>query len=140
MQLQIDEIREYLVLIDDLKNHHGLEINKDSCGPLLFTAIASSDQIVSLSPLVEKYFGPPHKSAGQSAFFKNLFDSFALSIGGMKKDQTFFRKDISHDLILYCAFWPWGSNPNKTSVRIELLYNGKGTPEALENELAGSFS
>ena len=140
MQQKIDEIRLNLTLINDIKEKYGLEKNLDSCGPLLYTAIASPDHIEGLSHLVEKYFGPPHKPAGESAFFKNLFNGFARSVGGMNKNQTYYRRDISHDMTLYCAFWPWGSNPEKISVRIELLYNGKGSLEYLEEELSESFS
>ncbi|MBU0483601.1 MAG: hypothetical protein KKB30_03710 [Proteobacteria bacterium] len=139
MKEHIQTIREDLKIIGELHARFPLKKNEDSCGPLLYTCIAPSELVEDLKIFVRQYFGPPYKEAGEGVFFKNLFDKFARAVGGMGKDQTYFRKEISSDLVLCCAFWPWSGNSGKTSVRFELLVGKPVESEALAAALTGSF-
>jgi hypothetical protein len=114
-ELQI--IEKTMALLGELKAAHEIKTS-DSGDPLLFVGVVKADVIEQITPLVEKYFGEAYKPAGKSAFFKNILDSFSKSIGGIRKEQTVFRKNVSQSLDMYCAFWPWGENPVNTTVRI----------------------
>ena len=140
MEKHIQTIKDDLKIISELHEKFPLEKNEDSCGSLCFTFVALSEITDRMKPVVQQYFGLPYKDAGEGAFFKNLFDKFARAVGGMGKDQTIYRKDISNDLTLCCAFWPWGGNPAKTSIRIELLVARSAESDAVAEALKGCFS
>lgn len=120
MENQQQLVAKTLGLIRELKDNYPI-VTSDSGDPLLYTGVAGSDIIKLISPTVEKYFGQPYKPAGKSSLLKNMTDSFSKAIGGMRKEQTVYRKSVSASVHLYCAFWPWGSNPVKTTVRVGLV-------------------
>ena len=132
-------IQNALKLIPILKSQFNVKRNADEDDPLLFVGVAESNVIDALRPVVEEYFGPAYKPAGESAFWKNLFDSFVKSVGGVRTEQTLFKKEISPTLALFCAFWPWGSNPIKTSIRIGLLCDSEEEEHALVKDIKTFF-
>ena len=130
MDTHIDTIKETLSVIKELKSGFDLEPS-DSCNPLVFAGVVDSDIIQDITHLVEKYFGKAYKPAGKSAYIINLTDRFAKAIGGIRKEQTVYRKNVAPTLDLYCAFWPWGSNSVRTTVRIGVL----GDTQGMEDEI-----
>ncbi len=139
MNKHLPEIRKILELIEIIENKYKIKPNNDVDDPLLYCGVADSNIISQLSEEVEKFFGKPYKPAGEGAFFKNFFDKFIREVGGARKDQTLFKKEITESVIMYCAFWPWGSNPVKTSVRIGLLCYGADERDYFTRELKGEF-
>ncbi|HOY67376.1 MAG TPA: hypothetical protein PLP29_10835 [Candidatus Ozemobacteraceae bacterium] len=139
MQEAITKIKEALQLIDELKRQFSVRRHPDGCSKLLYTGVAESNLIDKLMPVVEKRFGPAYKPAGQSALLKNWFDGFVKGVGGIRRDQTLFRLDISPELSMFCAFWPWGSEPVKTSIRIGLLCADEDLEKKMESALQGCF-
>lgn len=137
---QVKEIKKNLKLISLLEKQFGIRPNSDVDDPLLYCGVAQSDLISQLSPEVEKFFGKAYKPAGEGAFFKNLFDKFIKSVGGVRKDQTLYKKDIEKGVVLYCAFWPWGTQPVKTSVRIGLLCYDPACETEYTKHLKGYFN
>lgn len=136
---KVNEIKKNLKILSKLEKEFAVKPNNDNDNPLLYCGVAKSNIISSLTPLVEEYFGKPYKPAGESAFLKNIFDSFIRAVGGIHKDQTLFKKDIDNGVILYCAFWPWGSEPVKTSVRIGLVCYDSNVEEEYKKSLKGYF-
>jgi hypothetical protein len=132
-------LRNTLGLIDTMKAEFGVRPTPENSQPLLFTGVAESVVIEHLTERVAEHFGPPYKAAHQGAFFMNLFDGFVKAVGGVNRDQTLFRKDFEDGVTLYCAFWPWGSNPVKTSVRLGLLCRSHTRRRDLEREFAKEF-
>ncbi|HOT26930.1 MAG TPA: hypothetical protein PLU72_02000 [Candidatus Ozemobacteraceae bacterium] len=139
MQETIKKIKDALQLIDELKRQFAVRRHPDGCGSLLYTGVAESNVIEKLQPVVEKRFGPAYKPAGQSALLKNWFDGFVKGVGGIRRDQTLFRLDITPELIMFCAFWPWGSEPVKTSIRIGLMCSDEDLEKKMETMLQGCF-
>ncbi|MBF0501206.1 MAG: hypothetical protein HQM09_13795 [Candidatus Riflebacteria bacterium] len=135
----VESIKTTLKLIPILKTQFNVKRNADEDDPLLFIGVAESNLIDKLRPVVEVHFGAPYKPAGESAFWKNLFDSFVKNIGGIRTEQTLFKKEISPTLALFCAFWPWGSNPVNTSIRIGLLCESEEEEQALAKEVKAFF-
>ncbi|MDD2997540.1 MAG: hypothetical protein EOM80_10255 [Erysipelotrichia bacterium] len=139
MENQLQEIRKILGLIDLIEGQYKIKPNHDVDDPLLYCGVADSNIISQLNVEVEKYFGKAYKPAGEGAFFKNFFDRFIREVGGARKEQTLFKKDISGQVCMYCAFWPWGSNPVKTSVRLGLLCYGADERDFFTKKLKGEF-
>lgn len=139
MKNQLQEIRKTLGLIDIIEGKYKIKPNHDVEDPLLYCGVADSNLIAQLAEEVEKYFGKPYKPAGEGAFFKNFFDRFIREVGGTRTDQTLFRKEISDQTVMYCAFWPWGTQPVKTSVRIGLVCYGADERDFFTKELKGEF-
>lgn len=139
MQETIKKIREALQLIEELKRQFSVRRHPDGCGTLLYTGVAESNVIEKLTPVVEKRFGAAYKPAGQSAILKNWFDGFVKGVGGIRRDQTLFRLDVTPEMMMFCAFWPWGSEPVKTSIRIGLICSDEDLEKKMEAALQGCF-
>lgn len=139
MKESLNKIRETLKLIDLIEDKFKIKSNPDVDDPLLYCGVANSDLIDALTVEVEKFFGEAYKPAGAGAFFKNFFDRFVKEVGGTRKDQTLFRKDIDERTCMYCAFWPWGTQPVKTSVRIGVVCFGADERDYFSKELKGEF-
>jgi hypothetical protein len=139
MKNYLPEIRKTLKLIDVIEKKYNIKPNTDVDEPLLYCGVADTNLISNLATEVEEYFGKPYKPAGEGAFFKNYFDKFVRGVGGTRKEQTLYRKPICDQACMYCAFWPWGSKPVKTSVRIGLVCYGADEREFFTRELKGEF-
>lgn len=139
MQNQLKKIREALKIIDLIEAKFKIKPNHDIDDPLLYCGVADSNIMKQLTEEVEKIFSKAYKPAGEGAFLKNFFDKFVREVGGARKEQTLFRKEISEQVFLYCAFWPWGSNPVKTSIRIGLVCYGADERDFFTRELKGDF-
>jgi hypothetical protein len=139
MQNNIKKIRDTLKVIKIIEKKYKIKPNNDVDEPLLYCGVADSDILAQLAAEVEKYFDKPYKPAGQGAFFKNFFDSFIKEVGGVRKEQTLYRLAIDEGVFMYCAFWPWGSDPVKTSVRIGLVCYGADERSGYSRLLAGDF-
>ncbi|RCK81386.1 MAG: hypothetical protein OZSIB_2255 [Candidatus Ozemobacter sibiricus] len=139
MNDKINAIREVLRVIPELKTRFGVKRNPQENDPLLFVGVTDSAAIKEIAPLVETFFGKPYKPPGETAFLMNLFDHFVKEVGGVRREQTLFRKEISKGLNLFCAFWPWASDPTKTSVRIGLLCAEEDEEKALTPSVKDAF-
>lgn len=139
MKKNLEQIRETLKVIDLIEEKFKIKPNNDVDDPLLYCGVANSNIMEELTVEIEKYFEKPYKPAGEGAFFKNFFDKFVREVGGTRKDQTLYKKDIDEKCCMYCAFWPWGTNPIKTSVRIGLVCYGADEREVYSRELKGDF-
>jgi len=139
MQESLNLIRKNLKIIDLIEKKFKIKPNNDVDDPLLYCGVADSNIIDELSHEVETVFGKPYKPAGEGAFFKNFFDKFVREVGGARKEQTLYRIDIDENTCMYCAFWPWGSNPVKTSIRIGLVCYGADEREKYAKDLKGEF-
>ena len=133
------KISKVMALRTELQNKFGVRRNPDCEDPLIYGGVANSDLLEKMTPLVESFFGKPYKAAGEGAFLKNLFDGFVKQVGGIRKEQTLYRLDLSDSVRLYCAFWPWGSNPVKTTVRIGLFSTDEEEEARLQKEVGDLF-
>lgn len=135
----VPRIREILRVIPTMRKRCKVRRNKEACRPLLYVGVAESDVVAQLAELVEADFGPPYKPAGEGAFWKNLLDGFVKTVGGVSRDQTLYRLELAPKIQLFCAFWPWGSDPTRTSVRLGLLCADGADERRLSQELDGAF-
>ncbi|MBI4863657.1 MAG: hypothetical protein HY815_25870 [Candidatus Riflebacteria bacterium] len=107
-------------LIGALRERARLSMQLDPTNRLLHTGVVSSRGIEKVAEVVRGRMGPAYKPAGQWALWKNWFDEFVKAVGGIRSEQTLFRLDLNPDVTLFCAFWPWASDPDRVSVRVGL--------------------
>lgn len=122
-------------LVNDLRSRGPLDLRPDRRNPLVYTTVVGAARVEELGRLVAELLGPPFKPAGESARWKNWFDPFVKSVGGIETQQTLYRKDLEGPFALYGAFWPWASEPTRCSLRVGLSCLDKPRRVALEDRL-----
>lgn len=123
-------------LVTDLATRGSLSLAADQRNVLLRVTVVPTDKVSTLVGLVTELMGPAVKPAGQTAWWKNWFDPFYRSVGGIQREQTLFQKKIGDGVSLYCAFWPWASEPKRTSLRVGISCPDESRRKALEKLLA----
>ena len=103
-------------LIEEIKKAMTLEIRSNSQGSEYLEAVIDTKDIELLHSLLKKYLGPAAKEHGEEANLPEEIQGMVDSLGGLRKDQSFFYKREGHQVI-YAALWPWGSNPNKITLK-----------------------
>jgi hypothetical protein len=139
MKEQVDKINSTLKIIKEIEEKYQIKKNLDVVEDLMYCGVAHSNIIETLSVDVQQYFSTPYKAAGKGCFWGNYFDRFLRAVGGMRWEQTLYILEISETTFLYCAFWPWGSNPTKTSIRIGLICFNKEDYKDFAKALKKSF-
>lgn len=103
-------------LIEVIKEAMTLEIRSNSQGSEYLEAVIDTKDIELLHSLLKKYLGPAAKEHGEEANLPEEIQDMVDSLGGLRNDQSFFYKREGHQVI-YAALWPWGSNPNKITLK-----------------------
>ena len=104
-------------LVNELAQRASVKLGLDQRSVLVRSTVVPSDRLATLIPIVTELMGPPVKPAGETARWKNWFDPFFKSVGGCEKQQSLWARPIEDRVTLYLAFWPWASEPTRTSVR-----------------------
>jgi hypothetical protein len=105
-----------MTLIEEIKEAMTLEIRSNPQGSEYLEAVINTKDIELLYSLLKKYLGPAAKERGEEANLPEEIQNMVDSLGGLRKDQSFFYKQEGHQVI-YAAIWPWGSNPNKITLK-----------------------
>jgi len=103
-------------LIEEIKQALNMEIRANSQGLEYLEAVLDKKELGLLNSLLEKHIGPAAKESGKEANLPKEIKELVESLGGLRKEQSFFyRQDGDH--VIYAALWPWGSNPNKITLK-----------------------
>ena len=129
-------ITELSTAVHELNKRASLQLASDARNKLLCTTVVPTEKVQSVLDAVTELMGPAVKPAGQSAWFKNWFDPFFKSVGGIQREQTLFRRELTAGLSLYCAFWPWASDPKRTSVRVGISCGDDARRKALTERIS----
>jgi hypothetical protein len=103
-------------LIEALKDTMRMEIRPNSQGSEYLEAVISKQDIELLHSLLIKHLGPTAKEPGKEANFPKEIQEVVEALGGLRKEQSFFYKQ-EEDKVIYAALWPWGSNPDKITLK-----------------------
>jgi hypothetical protein len=122
-------------LVTDLATRGSLSLAADRRNALLRVTVVPTDKVASLVGLVTELMGPAVKPAGETAWWKNWFDPFYRAVGGIQREQTLFQQQLEGEVSLYCAFWPWASEPKRTSMRVGIACADESRRKALEKLL-----
>lgn len=128
------ELEALLSVIRELRSKRRLELRPDDRDKLLYSCVITSANVPQVAEAVQNLMGVPFKPAGTSAVWKNWFDPFVRGIGGIRRNQSLYRKDLPEGSIVYCAFWPWASDPTRVSIRLGLQCPDEAVRARLEKE------
>ena len=103
-------------LIEEIKKTMTLEIRSNSQGSEYLEAVIDTKDIELLHSSLKKYLGSAAKEREEEADLPEEIQDMVDSLGGLRNDQSFFYKREGHQVI-YAAIWPWGSNPNKITLK-----------------------
>jgi hypothetical protein len=105
-----------MTLIEEIKNNFRLEIRPNSQGSEYLEAVLQKGDLERLNSLLEKHLGLAAKKPGEEANLPKEIQKLVDSLGGLRKEQSFFYRQDGHRVI-YTAIWPWGSDPNKITLK-----------------------
>lgn len=125
----LDEIRR---LIGEVRGT-GIEFAYN--GELLFLGVTSPTAIPGIEGILEGSLGRPYKVKGDRALWMNFFERFVRDVGGIRRNQTLYRRPMTERIILYAALWPWATRPDKVSIRIGIHCRATPVVQALNEAL-----
>jgi len=103
-------------MIDEIKETFKMEIRPNSQGSEYLEAVMNTKDIELLNSLLERYLGSAAKERGKEASLPKEIEELVDSLGGLRKEQSFFYRQEGHQVI-YAALWPWESNPTKLTLK-----------------------
>jgi hypothetical protein len=103
-------------MIDEIKETFQMEIRPNSRGADYLEAVVKTGDLELLNSLLERYLGSAAKERGKEANLPKEIVELVDSLGGLRKEQSFFYRQEGHRVI-YAALWPWESNPSKVTLK-----------------------
>jgi hypothetical protein len=102
-------------MIDEIKETFKMEIRPNSRSGYLEAVMNTKDMELLLS-LLKRHLGPAAKERGKEANLPKEIEELVDSLGGLRKEQSFFYREQGRQLI-YAALWPWESDPTKVTLK-----------------------
>ena len=103
-------------MIEEIKEMFRMEIRPSSQGSEYLEAVIHTKDIELLHSLLKRYLGSAAKERGKEANLPKEIEEFVDSLGGLRKEQSFFYRQEGHQVI-YAALWPWESDPTKITLK-----------------------
>jgi hypothetical protein len=103
-------------LIKEIKKTVRMEIRATSHGTDYLEAVITLEDLEVLHALLRKHLGPATKESGKEVSFPRTIRELVDSLGGLRIEQSFFCKQDGKQ-ITYAALWPWGSDPNRITLK-----------------------
>jgi hypothetical protein len=103
-------------MIEEIKKTFRIEIRSNSRGSEYLEAVMNTKDIESVRSLIKRYLGSAAKEKGKDANLPKEIEKFVDSLGGLRKEQSFFYRQDGHQVV-YAAIWPWQSNPDKITLK-----------------------
>jgi hypothetical protein len=103
-------------MIEEIKETFRMEIRPNSQGSEYLEAVMNTKDIELLHSLLKRYLGSAAKEHGKEASLPKEIDALVDSLGGLRKEQSFFYRQEGHRVI-YAALWPWESDPAKITLK-----------------------
>ena len=117
----LDRLAGFLELVETLDKLPDMDRRVSEDGLSLYHAISKEIEISDLQTIFSSFFGEPVKHAGEP-LPDTLTDNLAINyLGGVKKDQVLFLKQIGQGE-MYGALFPWQRKVNVITVHLG-LYN-----------------
>ncbi len=105
-------------LVDEIKAALELEARTSSDAGDYFEAVFMAKDMARLSAILEKEFGKPLKPPLENVSFTKEARKIVDSIGGLRREQTFYLKSETENRYFYAALWPWESDPSKITLKM----------------------
>ena len=105
-------------LVDEIKGAMELEVRTQQDTGMFFEAVFQAKDLEKLLTLLQKCIGEPMKPAGKTVRFPRDVAKIVDSMGGIRREQSFYiKKEESGDYIC-AALWPWQSDPSKITLKM----------------------
>jgi hypothetical protein len=76
--------------------------------------VSSKADIDAVDAVVQEHLGEPVKTASGKLPSDFAHAELLDAMGGVRGGQTLYLQDVGNGLVLYVAFWPWGSGARIT--------------------------
>ena len=103
-----------MTLFEEIKKTVPMEIRVDSKDYL--EVVVDRQGLDLLLPVLTKYFGAAAKGPGEKATFPPPIVKLVASLGSLRLEQSFYYKE-EKNRVVFTALWPWGSNPDRVTVK-----------------------
>ncbi len=103
-------------MIEEIKETIELEVRPNSQGVEYLEAVVNKKDFELVESLLKKHLGEAAKEPEKEADLPEAIQEMVDSLGGLWNGQSFFYKQDGNE-IKYAALWPWGSNPNKMTLK-----------------------
>jgi hypothetical protein len=103
-------------MIEEIKETFRMEIRPNSQGSEYLEAVMNTKDLELLISLLKRYLGLAAKEHGKAANLPKEIKELVDSLGGLRKEQSFFYRRDGHRVI-YAALWPWESDPTRITLK-----------------------
>jgi len=103
-----------MTFFEEIKKSVPMEIRVDSKDYL--ESVVDREGLDLLQPILARYFGTAAKGPGEKTDFPPSIQKLIASLGGIRLEQTFYYKE-EKKRVIFAALWPWGSNPNRATLK-----------------------
>lgn len=103
-------------MIEEIKETFTMEIRSNSQGSEYLEAVINTKDLELLNSLLKRYLGSAAEECGKEANLPKEIDELVYSLGGLRKEQSFFYRQDGHRVI-YAVLWPWESDPTKITLK-----------------------
>ncbi len=103
-------------MVEEIKETFRMEIRSNSQGSEYLEAVMNVKDVELLNSLLMRYLGPAAKERGKEATLPKGIEEFVDSLGGLRKEQSFFYRQEGHH-VTYAALWPWESDRTKITLK-----------------------
>jgi hypothetical protein len=108
-----------LLAVDGVRKHETRFANE-------VALVAPTKAREAVDRIVADRLGAAVKAAGSPTPTDLAQSSLCRALGGIRADQTLYRKSLDAELAVYVAFWPWGSGQQFT-IKIGVHFEGAQT-------------
>jgi hypothetical protein len=105
-----------MTLIEEMKEKVTMEIRPNSRGAEYLEAVIKRDDLEALTAILTKHLGGPAKAPGKEGVLPKKIQPIVQALGSLRIEQSFYYKE-EKDEIIYVALWPWGSDPERITLK-----------------------
>jgi hypothetical protein len=104
-------------MIEVLRDRVRMEVRPGSFGSEYLEAVVTGDDIDLLTALLTDHAGPAAKEPGKGGVLPVEVQGLVDSLGGLRKEQSFYYHKTADNTVVYAALWPWQSDPGKITLK-----------------------
>jgi len=110
-----------LDIITSIRSSFKLEERPSPEPEKYFEAVIQRTELKRCVDLLETNLGSPVKPFDQDLKLDKGIQKIADDLGGIWKDQCLFLKQNESQEFIFAAFWPWGSDPERITLKLGLV-------------------
>jgi hypothetical protein len=104
-------------MIEELRSRVRMEVRPGSVESEYLEAVVAAEDLDLLIALLRDHAGPAAKEPGKRGAVPSEVQGLVDSLGGLRKEQSFYYRKTDGNTVVYAALWPWESNPAKITLK-----------------------